>query len=135
VHGFVVIPIGGTMPNNPRAPGDDHNPKGSSQNASRGGGARAPMRSHAQGVDRFVTMGRRLPGQIQVQLRAHPATALAVAGGTGFLLGAILGSRLGRLALSAIVPFAIRRVLEGSVGDDIERGLKNFFAARQVEEA
>jgi hypothetical protein len=70
--------------------------------------ASAPTRGPARGAVGFV---RSLPKTIGAQLRAHPPEALAAVGAASFALGAVLGSRLGRLLLAVAVPFALKSAL------------------------
>jgi hypothetical protein len=52
-------------------------------------------------------------------MKSHPTTVLAVVGGVSFGLGALLGSRLGRLALAAAIPLVVKRLLEGELGQGL----------------
>jgi hypothetical protein len=52
-------------------------------------------------------------------MKSHPTTVLAVVGGVSFGLGALLGSRLGRLALAAAIPLVVKRLLEGGLGQGL----------------
>ncbi len=91
----------------------DHRPERPAKTASARRGpkaaASAPTRGPAREAVGFV---RGLPKTIGAQLRAHPPQALAAVGAASFALGAVLGSRLGRLLLAVAVPFALKSALE-----------------------
>jgi hypothetical protein len=103
--------------------------KASHRNGSRAGhrtkGARSRFSrtktKHADGaaLDALVRLGRDFPGMIEAQLKTHPGVVLATVGGISFACGAALGSKLGRIAIAAAVPLALKRVFEGELGQEI----------------
>jgi hypothetical protein len=70
------------------------------------------------GVVGFV---RGLPKTLGVQLRAHPPETLAAIGAVSFALGAVLGSRVGRLALAVAIPIALKSAFEGDAAHGVAR--------------
>jgi hypothetical protein len=55
----------------------------------------------------------------------RPLVALGIAGGAGFVLGGLFGSRLGRVALMAAVGYAAQEVVHGALG---EGGVRKLVA-------
>ncbi|MGO8994583.1 MAG: hypothetical protein ACLQVI_14800 [Polyangiaceae bacterium] len=53
---------------------------------------------------------RDLPGRIEARLKSDPVGTLVAFGAGCFVLGALFGSRLGRLAIVTALPYAIERV-------------------------
>jgi hypothetical protein len=68
---------------------------------------------------RTFRIDRALPRRIEAQMKSNPATLMAAVGVGSFVLGALLGSRLGRVALGAAIPYAIGRIFEGALGQKI----------------
>jgi hypothetical protein len=84
-------------------------------------GSRRP-RAAASDATRFTQLRRAalgVPHRIEAQLKSEPVVTLAAVGAGCFVLGALLGSRLGRLALVTALPYAIERVFEGALGERI----------------
>jgi hypothetical protein len=72
---------------------------------------------HTRGsVHEIVKMGRGLGRRVQRDMETHPEALLIAVGGASFVVGAILGSRLGRLLLSAAIPLVLHHLVEGEVG-------------------
>jgi hypothetical protein len=68
-----------------------------------------------------------LPAQLESGLKAHPfATAITLAG-FSFLGGMVLGSRVARAVLVAAAPAIVHRLLQGPLGDDLERYIRGAF--------
>jgi len=83
------------------------------------GSARVPNGHSSHEPRRTFRIDRELPKRIGAQVKSHPATVLAGVGVGSFVLGALLGSRLGRVALAAAIPYAVGRVFEGVLGQKI----------------
>jgi hypothetical protein len=58
---------------------------------------------------------RALPKRLKASAEENPRAALIAAGAAGFVMGALLGSRLGRFAIAASIPVVVSRVLDGSL--------------------
>jgi hypothetical protein len=86
-----------------------------------------------QRLSQLIAFGRNLPNQIQAQYKTNPTLAVATIGGVAFALGALVGSKLGRLALAAAVPYAIKRVFEGDVGEDFGQFARELFGSVEGE--
>jgi hypothetical protein len=53
---------------------------------------------------------------IGAYVKEQPVAAVGIALGAGFVLGSILGNRLGRVALTAAVGYAAQELIEGVLG-------------------
>lgn len=98
----------------------------SHQNGLRTSRPRAARRTRFENLAGFT---RRLPREVQSAMKTHPAATLAAVAAGSFVLGALVGSPLGRLALAAAVPVLVRRAIDG----DLRQGLSAF--ARALAEA
>ena len=78
----------------------------SHQNGSR---TSPPRGGRQAGLDDIVGFTRRLPREVQSAMKTHPAATLAAVAAGAFVLGALVGSPLGRLAMAAAVPVLVRR--------------------------
>jgi hypothetical protein len=81
----------------------------------------SPMNGHRTGhakasVQEIVKLGRSVSRRIQRDMGTHPEALLVAVGGASFLAGAILGSRLGRIILSAAIPFGLQHLVETELG-------------------
>src|SRR5271154_451856 len=72
-------------------------PKSAATSAQPGGSS--PTRQ--TNFHRVVRAGRELPRRIEAELKSNPVGMMAAVGAGSFVLGALLGSKLGRLALAA----------------------------------
>ncbi len=61
-------------------------------------------------------MGRGLGSRVQRDMETHPEALLVAVGGASFVAGAVLGSRLGRILLSAAIPLGLQHLVESEVG-------------------
>jgi hypothetical protein len=89
-------------------------------------GSRRTRRKTQTGLDRIVLAGRELPRRFEAQLKNNPAAVIAAVGAGAFLLGGLLVSKLGRLALAAAIPYAVESAFQGVLGEkigDYARGL------------
>lgn len=69
-----------------------------------------------------------LPKAVVERLKENPAAGFALVGAASFLLGGLLGSKLGRLALAAALPLVVVRMLEGRIGSEMMRYVEELFA-------
>jgi hypothetical protein len=56
---------------------------------------------------------------IEAYVRKQPLAAVGIALGTGFVLGGIFGSRLGRIALAATIGYAAEKLTEAALGEGV----------------
>ncbi len=69
-------------------------------------------------------MAKNVKRELKKQMEERPFTTMAVASGVTFALGAVVGTRIGRLVVAAAVPMLIKRALEGTLMSDAERWLR-----------
>ena len=62
-----------------------------------------------------------LPRKVQAQAHENPTAALIAVGAAAFVLGGLVGSRVGRFALAASIPVVVSRVLDGTVARELAR--------------
>jgi hypothetical protein len=60
--------------------------------------------------------GMNIGGELGTYVKKQPVAAVGIALGAGFVLGAVLGSRLGRIALVAAIGYAAQELVEGALG-------------------
>ncbi len=77
------------------------------------------------GLKDLAGASRQLPRQIQAAMKTHPTATLAAVAAGSFVIGALAGSSLGRVALAAALPILLRRALEG----DLKEGLSSFASS------
>jgi hypothetical protein len=68
-----------------------------------------------------------LPARLETGLKTHPFVTTATIAGVAFLGGMALGSRVVRAVLVAAAPAIMRRLLDGPLGDDLERYICGAF--------
>jgi hypothetical protein len=82
--------------------------------------SRPPRRDVAERASeelaRIKRVGSKAGGEISSYVRKQPLAALGIALGTGFVLGSVVGSRLGRMALVAVAGYAAQELIEGALG-------------------
>jgi hypothetical protein len=100
----------------------------SARSASRA--SRSQPEISKEGLLRVV---RNLPRTSGVQLRTHPPETIAAIGAVSFALGAVVGSRLGRLVLAVVIPIAVKSALEGEAVRKLEKYAQGFI--RNVQSA
>jgi DUF883 C-terminal glycine zipper region len=61
--------------------------------------------------------GMNIGEEVETYVRKQPLAAVGIALGTGFVLGGIFGSRLGRIALAAAVGYAAQELVEAALGE------------------
>ena len=83
---------------------------------------RSDLRSHDEhGVDvkKVLSEAKSLGRRLETQMAARPLTVLAAASGASFVAGAILGRRVGQLAVAIGLGFVASRLFEGTDLKDI----------------
>lgn len=105
---------------------------GKSNGASSHGHGRRHAKASIQGV---MKMGRGLSHRLQHDLETHPEALLVAVGGASFLAGAILGSRLGRLILSAAIPFGVQSLVESEVAPRLRSYVQDLLRHVDAPEA
>ena len=73
---------------------------------------------NAGDVWRFV---RKLPRAAQAQMKTNPAAVVAGVGATAFVLGALCGSKVGRVLVTTLAGYGLRRLIEGPVAREVAR--------------
>jgi hypothetical protein len=63
-----------------------------------------------------LRLGRDLPRTIRRELDVRPGVVLAAVAGGSFVVGAVLGSRIGRIALAALLPVGVQYLLRTQLG-------------------
>jgi hypothetical protein len=106
-----------------------HHTTHSHHNGARGSRTTGSKQPRLERLRSVIVSARQLPESIQSQLKAHPAATLATIAGASFALGALAGSRLGRIAVAAAIPLVLKRVLEGDVGQEIAQYARGLFDA------
>jgi hypothetical protein len=69
---------------------------------------------------------RALPGAFQGALNTHPMAVVAGVGAGGFVLGALCGSRVGRMLVTTAVGYGLNRLVVGAVGREIGHFANEF---------
>jgi len=72
-------------------------------------------KTNVAGLKDLAGMSRQLPRQIRSAMKAHPTATLAAVAAGSFVIGALAGSSLGRIALAAALPILLKRALEGDL--------------------
>jgi hypothetical protein len=95
------------------------------KSAKHSNGASSHGREHLGDSWRFV---QGLPRTAQATMKANPAAVVAGVGATAFVLGALCGSRIGRVLLTTLAGYGLRRLLEGPVGEEVARYAKDVVS-------
>jgi ElaB/YqjD/DUF883 family membrane-anchored ribosome-binding protein len=83
-------------------------------------------------VDRLREVGQNLSAQLEEQVHKRPYVVVGAAAGVGFVLGSLLGSRLGQVLLAAGVGYVLKNVVGGDLGvESIEQNLEKLTGERQ----
>ncbi len=83
---------------------------------------RVEMPRHANGHDAKASIrdvlraGRGIPRKLRHEMSRRPELTLVAVSGAAFFAGAVLGSRIGRAVIAALVPVGIERLMESEVG-------------------
>jgi len=92
-----------------------------------------PPKAHSKAKVRIpsakdvLRASRSVRKKIETGMEKHPVATVAAVGGAAFVVGAVFGSRLGRTVLMAAAPFVVRRVLETTIGQEIEEYVRPIF--------
>jgi len=70
-------------------------------------------------VEDVVRIARTTRRRIERELNDRPAVVLAAVAGASFVAGAAVGSRVGRILLSALIPFGLQQLLVSGVAPRI----------------
>jgi hypothetical protein len=93
--------------------------------ASHGDGTREsvppPAATDAVDVHAAWTLVRGLPRTFKTQMTNHPGAVVAGVAASAFLLGALLGSKVGRMMATAAVGYMLDRLVDGPVGRQLGR--------------
>jgi hypothetical protein len=109
-------------------PGEKVNGAARSRHAKNGAVSSGRRGGHSKAsIEGIVQMSRGLGKRIQNDLQTRPEALLIAVGGASFLAGAILGSRLGRLILSAAIPFGIQHLVESEVAPRLQSYVKDLM--------
>jgi hypothetical protein len=98
---------------------------GNGATASHGTHQRAqPPEANSTGSDapplhKVWRFARAVPGVFQGALKTHPMAVVAGVGAGGFVLGALCGSRVGRMLVTTAVGYGLNRLVVGAVGREI----------------
>jgi hypothetical protein len=76
---------------------------------------------------------RALPQRLKTSAEENPRATMVAVGAAAFVMGGLLGSRLGRFALAASIPVIVTRVLDGSLGRDMMRFATGITEMPHVE--
>ena len=91
-----------------------------------------PTRLQAARLESIKAL-RALPTRLKTSAQENPRAALIAAGTAGFVLGGLLGSRLGRFAIAASIPVVLSRVLDGSLSKELLRFATGIADSPHVE--
>ncbi len=67
-------------------------------------------------IAKIKRAGMSISDEVGTFVKEKPLAAVGIALGTGFVLGSVLGTRLGRIALVAAGGYAAQEILEGVLG-------------------
>lgn len=89
----------------------------------------SPEQSLGDVVRRVKRARRELMNRMQAEMRTRPEMTLATVGGVSFIAGALLGNRLGRAIMYAVVPYAISRVVKGQLGPKLQEYIQELISS------
>ena len=76
--------------------------------------------AHApRSVEDVVRIARTTRRRLERELNERPAVVLAAVAGASFVAGAAVGSRLGRILLSALIPLGLQQLLVSGIAPRI----------------
>jgi hypothetical protein len=94
---------------------------GSASKVQKGGHAKSP-------IQEIVKMGRGFGTRVQRDMETHPEVLLVAVGGASFLAGAVVGSRLGRILLSAAIPLGLQHLVESELGPRLRSYVRDLMS-------
>jgi hypothetical protein len=68
-----------------------------------------------------------LPRAAQAGIKTNPIAVVAGVGATAFVLGALCGSKVGRVLVSTLAGYGLRRFIEGPVARGVARYATDFM--------
>ena len=90
-------------------------------------GSHRPQDAAAEGhvpVQAALRKIGRLPARLTQQVKTNPGAALATVAAASFFAGALFGTRLGRLAMTAALGYGIKTMVDRGVLADVGRVLQ-----------
>jgi hypothetical protein len=69
--------------------------------------------THGVDLKKYLDAGRNVGRTLEDQIVTRPYVALGIVGGAGFLLGSLIGSRVGQIAVAIGIGFAATKVMQG----------------------
>jgi hypothetical protein len=87
-------------------------------NASANGNGKEPDAESIR-FDQALRVVRAIPEQLTVQVKNNPGTTLAAVGAVSFVAGAIFGSRIGRVAVTAAIGWGIKTMIDRGILEQI----------------
>ena len=73
-----------------------------------------------------------IPAKLRAQVEANPVAVVGSVAAGGFVLGALFGSRLGRIMVTAAVGYGVNRFLEGPAGRELGELVKLALKPREA---
>jgi hypothetical protein len=70
---------------------------------------------------------RGLPHVAQARMKTNPVAVVAGVGATAFVLGALCGSKVGRVLVTSLAGYGLRRFIEGPVAREFARYATNVM--------
>ena len=86
-------------------------------NRSTIGGGEMKGEQEGLSMERIKSVGQNLGQQIEQQLSDRPYVVLGAVAGVGFVAGALIGSRLGQIAVAIAGGYLIRNAIRAQGGD------------------
>jgi hypothetical protein len=89
--------------------------------SSHGHGAHAHDTRHAKDFDAAWRFVRGIPRAAQTGLKTNPVAVIAGVGATAFVLGALCGSKVGRVLVTTLAGYGLRQFMEGPMARELGR--------------
>jgi hypothetical protein len=84
------------------------------------------------GLGELLRGCREVPAKLRAGLETNPVAVVGSIAAGGFVLGALFGSRLGRVVVTAAVGFGVNRFLEGPAGRELGELMKLALKPRKA---
>jgi hypothetical protein len=103
--------------------------------------ARSSVIEAPKSVEDVTRMARTVQRKVRREFQERPQVVIAAVAGASFLAGAALGSKMGRILLSTLLPFALQQLVTEKVGSRVasyvaqwmsDAGANGASAARHV---